>query len=1816
LQIFDGGTGGFIEIGRETLGSIAPGAAERVTFTWDGTNSVIPFPTSAGVALVRVTVDPDGDAAELDEDNNESSNLLEIGSPPPEIRGLITVDASINLTCNSPLPISGKAEYLLISDGEELTHPVQGGLVTVRLKDAITTDLLSTVNGSPTNIHGNFRLAIQPPSQDVIVEIEVSDTTFFGTLSLVVRVSDIPEPASCAPPQPGSPGVPPGGSPVPPPTPPGPGVPPTPPPPPPPPGNGPQDVFVFHEDFSFGSTEPELGEVTTVDARIHYYGTAPEFDIPVFINEITINEGALQIREIASTTVSFPNGGADGAALISVPWTPITPGDHVIQVLVQPGFSQRLSNDAATKQVSVLGDGPTISIQIDDLNVSASCFAVSLSGIALYSITDGTETVLYPVQGASVESIVSLTSDGTVLDVDNSARTDVDGNIPTRSMLRTNAAATAEISVTDGSIFGQETVSLAECVPPPPPPPPPPSQPFEDVSVFSDGIEFSNENPSLGETVTIFSQVFFRGNTSRTDIPVTVNQLVPVAGELVPFEIGSTTVDFTNGESDSPALVAFPWTNTTEGARIIQVVVEPEFAQNLLNDAATRGILVGDPAQLDVDGDGVLDIDDNCVVTANPAQTDSDQDGRGDECDPIVTPPDDLTITSSDPNGVPHTDDQIIAFISDAEAVDAVDGILLISNNAPAIFPVGVTEVIFAATNRVGNTTTATATVTVELSEAAQVVYLPEPPDSVLPGELSSDNTVWVFEERRDFVLPSDLVVNIARNQSDGAFDTIEELEPAPGFVIPAGTMINSHFVHFDPESTQSTVNVQIVEGLMVGHPFREPIIGLIVLDEQLDGSDFLGPVGTQYNTGTPARGLEVDSVPGPDAIEFSGEFNSRAVKVSFSASEPGDSIRIITWAFPQPLTAIEEIQPPSSVVGEELQSNDTIMAFIESQGTPLDGDLAVNAIEPGVYDNEASILDGWTRADSFSNGLIVPDGTLVDSYYIHFDPLGFGSVPNLPVAVSGVITFEEEILGVIFLSEHLEHSDYLGSELTTYRSNVVNCDPIEPGCGTPANGVEIHAEHDVVTIQPDRKTLILDLTAYTPGDNIRVVTAPGEQATEAVPDLVGQTQSNAETLIADAELAVGTVEFEHSETVPEGVVLEQTPEAGVIVPFNYPVDLVVSLGRPPLLVTKTADTNDGICDEDCSVREAIEAALPGDTIFIPKGTYTLTFGEQLFIGKDLTLQGEYEEPPAGAFEPIVTGTVIQASDEPGNAGFRVVNIFGGANVELSTLTIRHGSEGLFGGGGIKIFNTSTVVTIVDSTVTRNFAANGGGIENFGTLNLVRSTISSNLVADWSPEGGGIRNRGTLNVVNSTISGNSYTFGLNLPTAGGGGINNGASMTLNNTTIVDNTISGSGGGFRGGGILSNTVTANNDAALFAPDCNAGNISLGHNLIGNSLVCSGFDEDLNDIFGVSIPDRFGPLTPNGGPTYTHGLRFGNPAIDAGDDNLAPETDQRGVERPVGQISDIGAFEGVVGVIINLNDSIDDSIDGTYAEGTFIDESGYYSRSFTDQHLGGTTEGMVRLTDGIDVTVEDSESPEAGLSIQAAATGDTDGYAVIGACEQAFALTDGDVVTVTCGSLVLEVISGPVEVFIGPGSELIVPSGSKVLISPITEGVWAIEHQAGVGSLVVIDGPNGVISLETGESLEWDVFTESVLLATEPVDDFVQQTGLSTFYYAQPHQEYPELSPSGWMELTVTWLNTSSNTISNIHGIVETLSGDNWLLNADGGPQQVGAKVTIPNSLLGEDGIWSPGEIITLVADVGLQELEQFDLFLKGYGVVTD
>ena len=94
---------------------------------------------------------------------------------------------------------------------------------------------------------------------------------------------------------------------------------------------------------------------------------------------------------------------------------------------------------------------------------------------------------------------------------------------------------------------------------------------------------------------------------------------------------------------------------------------------------------------------------------------------------------------------------------------------------------------------------------------------------------------------------------------------------------------------------------------------------------------------------------------------------------------------------------------------------------------------------------------------------------------------------------------------------------------------------------------------------------------------------------------------------------------------------------------------IAASARAATFVVTKTADTNDGTCDSDCSLREAIVAANANagvDVITLPAGTYTLTIAganEDAAATGDLDLTESVTINGAGAAPSIACSMCWQA---------------------------------------------------------------------------------------------------------------------------------------------------------------------------------------------------------------------------------------------------------------------------------------------------------------------------------------------------------------------------------------------------------------------------------------------------------------------------------------------------------------------------------------------------------------------------------------------
>ena len=386
------------------------------------------------------------------------------------------------------------------------------------------------------------------------------------------------------------------------------------------------------------------------------------------------------------------------------------------------------------------------------------------------------------------------------------------------------------------------------------------------------------------------------------------------------------------------------------------------------------------------------------------------------------------------------------------------------------------------------------------------------------------------------------------------------------------------------------------------------------------------------------------------------------------------------------------------------------------------------------------------------------------------------------------------------------------------------------------------------------------------------------------------------------------------------------------------------------ITVTNTNDSGPG------SLRQALAVANDGDRItFAVSGTIALTSG-QLGISKNVTISGP------GADQLSIVGTQ-----------FQLVLVAAVEAATISGLTIRNGADGIYNGGTLTVSNCvisgSSVggidnwgsLTVVNSNVSNNVFGIFNGTDEFGvvTATIFSTTVSDNsgggIVArphifggrayititdctisgnSTAVDGGGIlAGRTLLTVANSTISGNSAG------TSGGGiSVSPGPIGVNLDSSIVNSTISGNSAGTSGGGIdtsttlrVANCTITGNSAPSGGGIYNEGSVqvsntilnagALGENIFnkGGTVSSLGYNLSSDDGGGyltgpgdqIKTEPLLGPLQDNGGPTLTHALLPGSPAIDEGDPNFTPPPydDQRGCPfiRVFNGRIDIGSFE---------------------------------------------------------------------------------------------------------------------------------------------------------------------------------------------------------------------------------------------------------------------------------------------------------------------
>jgi hypothetical protein len=383
------------------------------------------------------------------------------------------------------------------------------------------------------------------------------------------------------------------------------------------------------------------------------------------------------------------------------------------------------------------------------------------------------------------------------------------------------------------------------------------------------------------------------------------------------------------------------------------------------------------------------------------------------------------------------------------------------------------------------------------------------------------------------------------------------------------------------------------------------------------------------------------------------------------------------------------------------------------------------------------------------------------------------------------------------------------------------------------------------------------------------------------------------------------------------------------------------------------------------TLRHALASAENGDTIqlfpnYTPGMEVVLTSGE-LLVHKNVSITSVHRS------------VHVPVRRSAGTPAFRIFHIARGTTVNISGLIITNGSNdggGIWndhatleinhcivrGNSGGGIFNDNlrspkgdAILTINHCTISGNthtdfIGGRGGGItsgndtnaEGSSTVAINYSTITGN---STNGKGGGIYNAcsnegssATLRIHNCTISGNSVTGSVSDRGRGGGIYAEGdfSKVFVINSTLSSNSAYQQGGGiWNAGGTLdiSHSTLADNSAPFgggIYGNCRIGNTILktgarGPNLHGNGVVSIGYNLSNDNGSGaltapgdqINTHPMLGPLQDNGGPTLTHALLTGSPAINKGDPNFTPppEFDQRGAGYPrvMNGRLDIGSVE---------------------------------------------------------------------------------------------------------------------------------------------------------------------------------------------------------------------------------------------------------------------------------------------------------------------
>jgi hypothetical protein len=186
-------------------------------------------------------------------------------------------------------------------------------------------------------------------------------------------------------------------------------------------------------------------------------------------------------------------------------------------------------------------------------------------------------------------------------------------------------------------------------------------------------------------------------------------------------------------------------------------------------------------------------------------------------------------------------------------------------------------------------------------------------------------------------------------------------------------------------------------------------------------------------------------------------------------------------------------VVPPfgTSLVEGQTQSNNSVFVFDEQENIDVTTPFGIDVRN----------ISGTVQGTGVGGTVNLSPATIVSgnisSAFFHFDPNQ--RQVGTPLTLSGSVTFDQEIVGIITETETLDGSDFLGLSDVTYPTGAPEND--RRGLGWGLNDGDFGDEF--ITISADKKTLEFSFTALKAIDQLRVITSanPGDVGVEAVPE-------------------------------------------------------------------------------------------------------------------------------------------------------------------------------------------------------------------------------------------------------------------------------------------------------------------------------------------------------------------------------------------------------------------------------------------------------------------------------------------------------------------------------------------------------------------------------------------------------------------------------------------------------------------------------------------------------------------------------------------